>query len=133
MSLEKVMSIASSAMSAQTIRLSVTASNMANAQTVGSSVDTTYHARSPVFSTILDGEEKGGVRVSEVLSNGKNIQSQYQPNNPMADENGYIYLSNVSSIDEKANMISASNDYLVNANLLNSAKNMLSKTLRLIE
>ncbi|MBI5042220.1 MAG: flagellar basal body rod protein FlgC [Gammaproteobacteria bacterium] len=135
MSLFKVFDIAGSAMSAQSVRLNTTASNLANAETVGSSEETTYRARHPVFAAMLQamhGEsEGGGVRVLGVAEDQEPLQQRYAPDNPLADSNGYVYLPNVNPVDEMVNMISASRSYQNNVEVLNTSKQMLLATLRL--
>ncbi|MBI5461105.1 MAG: flagellar basal body rod protein FlgC [Gammaproteobacteria bacterium] len=135
MSLFKVFDIAGSAMSAQSVRLNTTASNLANAETVGGSEETTYRARHPVFAAMLQamhGEsENAGVRVVGITENQEPLQQRYAPDNPLADENGYVYLPNVNPVDEMVNMISASRSYQNNVEVLNTSKQMLLATLRL--
>lgn len=135
MSLFKVFDIAGSAMSAQSVRLNTTASNLANAETVGGSEETTYRARHPVFAAMLKamhGEsEAAGVRVVGITENQEPLQQRYAPDNPLADANGYVYLPNVNPVDEMVNMISASRSYQNNVEVLNTSKQMLLATLRL--
>jgi flagellar basal-body rod protein FlgC len=137
MSLFKIFDIAGSAMSAQSVRLNVTASNMANADTVSSSTNNTYRARHPVFQTIIDGftadeyEGLGGVRVAGVVESQAPLRKEYQPEHPLADAQGYIFMPNVSLIDEMANMIAASRSYQTNVEVMNASKQMLMHTLSL--
>lgn len=135
MSLFNVFDIAGSAMSAESVRLNVTASNMANAQSVGTSEDTTYHARHPVFSAVmksLQGDEASyGVNVNGILQSKAPLEQRYQPEHPMANEEGYVFLPNVNLVDEMANMISASRSYQSNVEVLNTSKQLMLATLRL--
>jgi len=135
MSLFNVFDVSGSAMSAQSVRLNVTASNLANAQSVGTSEQTTYHAKSPVFSAMmksLQGDRVSyGVEVKGVVENKAPLETRYQPDHPMADEKGYIFLPNVNVVDEMANMISASRAYQSNVEVLNTSKQMIMATLRL--
>ncbi len=135
MSLFNVFDISGSAMSAQSVRLNVTASNLANAQSVGTSEQTTYHAKSPVFSTMmksLQGDRVSyGVEVKDIVENKASLETRYQPDHPLADEKGYIFLPNVNVVDEMANMISASRAYQSNVEVLNTSKQMILATLRL--
>jgi len=135
MSLFKVFDIAGSALSAQTVRLNTTASNMANADTVSGSEETAYRARHPVFATVLKaaagGAEVAGVRVTGIVEDAAPIQKRYQPGHPLADENGYVYTSNVNVVEEMVNMISASRNYQNNVELMNTSKQLLLATLRL--
>ena len=139
MSLFKVFDIAGSAMSAQSLRLNVTASNMANADSISSSVGGTYRARQPVFSAMYDDANMNfndeadaiGVQVRGIVQSNAPIRSEYQPGNPMADDQGYIHLPNVNMVEEMANMISASRGYQSSVEVANAAKQMLLRTLSL--
>ncbi|WP_057830849.1 flagellar basal body rod protein FlgC [Colwellia sp. TT2012] len=140
MSLFNVFDITGSGMSAQSIRLNTTASNIANAESVSSSADKTYRARHPVFAAAMleaaagqrasDGSSVG-VTVLGIVESDKPLNVEYAPNHPMADKDGYIYKPNVNVIEEMTNMISASRSYQTNVQLAESAKNMLNKTLML--
>lgn len=136
MSLFNVFNITASGMSAQSMRLNTTASNIANADSVSSSIDQTYRARHPVFAAAMqnaaDGQKANvGVQVLGIVESNKPLNIEYAPEHPMADENGNIYKPNVNVIEEMTNMISASRSYQTNVQLAESAKNMLNKTLQL--
>jgi len=137
MSLFKILDIAGSGMSAQTLRLNTTASNIANAETVSSSTNATYRARQPVFAATLKelGEENVGVgvEVKGIVESQAPLRKQYQPGHPMADKDGYIYMPNVNMVEEMANMISASRSYQSNAEVAKASKQMLMRTLTLGE
>jgi flagellar basal-body rod protein FlgC len=135
MSLFNVFDIAGSAMSAETVRLNVTASNLANAQSVGSSEQSTYHARHPVFAAVM-GSLRGdaasvGVAVNGIVESEAPLEQRYQPEHPMANEEGYVFLPNVNIVDEMANMISASRSYQGNVEVLNTSKQLMLATLKL--
>jgi flagellar basal-body rod protein FlgC len=130
----KVFDVAGSALSAQSLRLNVTASNLANADSVSSSIDQTYRARQPVFAAQLkDAMDKSavGVDVKAVVESQAPLRQEYQPNHPLADANGYVYLPNVNTVEEMANMISASRAYQSNVEVINTAKQLMLKTLTL--
>ncbi len=136
MSLFNIFDISATGMSAQSIRLNTTASNIANADSVSSSVDKTYRARYPVFAAEMqkaaaNQPQSVGVKVLGIVESNKPLNIEYSPDNPMADKNGYIYKPNVNVIEEMTNMISASRSYQTNVKLAESAKNMVSKTLLL--
>ncbi len=136
MSLFNVFNVSGSGMSAQSMRLNTTASNIANADSVSSSVDETYRARHPVFAAEMQkaaaGQENSvGVQVLGIVESDKPLNIQYSPEHPMADKDGYIYKPNVNVIEEMTNMISASRSYQTNVQVAESAKNMLNKTLLL--
>ncbi|MDO6595091.1 flagellar basal body rod protein FlgC [Neptuniibacter sp. 1_MG-2023] len=140
MSLSNVFGIAGSAMNAQTIRLNTTASNMANAESISSSIDETYRARKPVFSVqqtdpLADnkfGVAAGqGVQVLGIVESQAELRKEYNPEHPMADEQGFIYYPNVNVVEEMADMISASRSFQINTEILNTAKQMLQQTISL--
>lgn len=131
MSLFSVFDIAGSAMNAQNIRLNTTSSNLANADTVTSSTNTTYRARHPVFAQLLDefGNKNLGVRVLGIVESSRPLRTEYNPEHAMANKDGYIFRPNVNVIEEMANMISASRSYQNNVEVLNTAKQLLLRTL----
>ena len=135
MSLFNVFDIAGSAMSAETVRLNVTASNLANAQSVGSSEESTYHARHPVFAAVMESLQGNtssvGVAVNGIVESQAPLEQRYQPEHPMANDEGYVFLPNVNIVDEMANMISASRSYQGNVEVLNTSKQLMLATLKL--
>ena len=133
MSLLNIFDIAGSAMSAQTVRMNVTASNMAN-DSVSSSTGQTYRARHPVFETVYsdmmgDNSISRGVRVAGIIESQKELRKEYIPEHPAADEDGFVYFPNVNPIEEMTNMISASRTYQNNVEIINASKQMLMRTL----
>ena len=138
MSLFNIFDIAGSGLSAQSVRLNVTASNVSNAQSVASSPDQAYKARNPVFSALYKdafntNSDNVGVKTLGIVENNQEHPKRYEPGNPMADDEGYVYLSNVNAIEEMTNMMSASRSYQNNVEVLNTSKEMLLQTLRLGE
>ncbi|WP_395344375.1 flagellar basal body rod protein FlgC [Ningiella sp. W23] len=136
MSLFNVMNIATTGMSAEGVRLNTTASNIANANSVSSSYEDTYRARHPVFAAALDqasaDQTKGvGVQVKGIVESDKPLQIEYAPGNPMADENGYIYKSNVNIVQEMADMMSASKAYETNVQVADTTKQIFRRVLQL--
>jgi flagellar basal-body rod protein FlgC len=136
MSLFSIFDVAGSGMSAQSIRLNTVASNLSNADNVSSTAAGAYRAKEPVFSAIYgavrgDGNNVNGVRVASIKESTAPIQARYMPGNPQADAKGYVYGSNVNSIEEMVNMISASRSYQNNVEVMNSSKQMLLRTLTL--
>lgn len=126
-----IFDITASAMAAESVRMNVTASNIANAESAGNSPSTTYHARSPVFATILDQSSRahGGVRVQGVVEDLSPGPKRFEPTNPMADAEGYVYLSNVDVLAEMVNMMSSSRTYQNSIEVLNTSKEMMVRTL----
>ncbi|KAA0696007.1 flagellar basal body rod protein FlgC [Halopseudomonas laoshanensis] len=148
MSLSDVFNIAGSGMSAQSVRLNTVASNIANAETVSSSDGETYRARQPVFSTVFnaqsgmsqgmgqslfagDDQAGQGVEVRGIVQSDAELQARYEPDHPMANEEGYVYYPNVNVVEEMANMMSASRAYQTNVEIMNAAKTMLQRVLTL--
>ncbi len=137
MSIFSIFDTAATGMSAQSLRLNLVASNMANVDSISSSIEQTYRSRQPVFRAMLDPLNANapavGVRVPGVVESQAPLQREYLPDHPLADDNGYIFRPNVNLVEEMANMISASRSYQSNTEVVNSAKQMLSATLRLGE
>lgn len=135
MSLLKNFDIAGSGLSAQSVRMNTVSSNLANAQSVASSPEAVYKARLPVFKTVLDQTSQtvplAAVHVAGVVESNAEPFMEYQPNHPMANDEGYIFKPNVNTMEEMANMISASQSYSSNIEVMKTSKDLLLKTLRL--
>ena len=139
MSLLNIFDVSGSAMNAQSVRLNVTASNLANADSEASSSAGAYRSRHPVFATLLrqtGGTEdssaaSAGVRVLGVVQSSQTPAKRYQPDHPLADSAGYVYSSNVNPIEEMTNMISASRSFQGNVEVMTTARDLLVKTLSL--
>ena len=132
MSLFKIFDVSGSAASAQTQRLNVVASNLANADTVAGPDGQAYKARQVVFQTLLMGEAtSAGVQVSDEVEDNTPGRMVYNPGHPAANPEGYVTYSNVSAVEEMVNMISASRSYQNNMEVMNTAKSLLLKTLQL--
>ena len=137
--LNGIFDVAGTGMSAQSVRLNATASNLANAHSASSSTDQTYRARHAVFSAIHDEmlqngrvvKPEGGVEVLGVVESQAPLDKRYEPDHPQADGDGYVYYPNVNVVDEMANMMSASNSFQANVEMLNTVKNMISRVLTL--
>ena len=133
MSLFNVFNVSASAVSAQSQRLNVVASNLANADSVAGPDGQPYKARQVVFQTQLVGAEpsSAGVRVAQVIEDNAAPRRVHNPDHPLADEQGYVTMSNVNPVEEMVNMISASRSYQTNIDVMNTAKSLLQKTLQL--
>ena len=136
MSLFNVFNIAGSALNAETIRLNTTASNLANAESVNGDESKVYRARHPVFQAMMNTEDAGfgqdaavGVRVLGVVESKAPATMRYQPDNPLANKDGYVFMSNVNSIEEMTNMISANRSFATNVEAINTARDLLLKTI----
>ncbi len=138
MSLFNIFDIAASGLSAQNTRINTVASNVANAESIASTPEGAYKSRQPVFATTYEGQlnnvnnsASAGLRTVGIAESSAENVAQYQPGNPMANDEGYIYLSNVSVIEEMTNMMSAKSSYQSNIEVLNTSKELLLQTLRL--
>jgi flagellar basal-body rod protein FlgC len=133
MSLFKVFDVSSSAISAQSQRLNVVASNLANAESVAGPDGKPYKARQVVFQTQMFGADpaSAGVAVSQVVEDNSAPRKVHDPQNPAADGDGYVTLPNVNPVEEMVNMISASRGYQTNVDVMNTAKGLLQKVLQL--
>ena len=135
MSLFNVFDVAGSAMNAQSVRMNVTASNLANAGSVSGDPDKVYRAKQPVFSTfsqsLADQSGVAGVRIDGVVESSAPLQLRYQPDHPEADADGNVYVTNVNTVEEMVNMMSASRSYKNNVEMINTTKDLLMQTLSL--
>ncbi|MBL3557103.1 MULTISPECIES: flagellar basal body rod protein FlgC [Marinobacter] len=146
MSLGSIFDIAGSGMTAQSLRLNTTASNIANAETASSSTEQTYRARKPVFAAIQQsmlnpsqqgqafGSDEGagaGVRVEGIVESDAELQMRYEPDHPAANEEGYVFYPNVNVVEEMADMMSSSRSFQMNVDIMNSAKSMMQRILTL--
>ncbi|MBN9422597.1 MAG: flagellar basal body rod protein FlgC [Candidatus Accumulibacter sp. 66-26] len=132
MSMLNVFNIAGSALTAQSMRLNAVASNLANADSAISADGKPYRAKQVVFQALpIQGEAAQGVRVKQVVEDASPGRMVYDPRNPAADDKGYVTMPNVSVVDEMVNMISASRSYQTNADVMNTAKQLVLRTLTL--
>ncbi len=140
MSLFNIFDVAGSGMSAQSVRLNTTASNIANADAVSSSINETYRARHPVFAAemanasatqSLGQQSSMKVAVKGIVESDAPLLKEYSPDHPMSDNDGFIYKPNVNVMEEMADMISASRSYQMNTQVADAAKSMLQQTLRM--
>jgi len=137
MSLFSVFNVSGSALNAETIRLNTTASNLANAESVNGDPSKVYRARHPVFQAMMDASDpfaadqdaSRGVRVLGVVESKAPPVMSYQPDNPAANKDGYVFTSNVNSIEEMTNMISANRSFATNVEAINTARDLLLKTI----
>ena len=143
-------------MAAQSVRLNTTASNIANAESASSSVDETYRARKPWFAVMEEAlpqnqlrnqygqsspykqhyllDSKGinaGVAVKGIVEKDAPLEMRFQPDHPMANDDGYVYYPNVNVVEEMTDMMSSSRSYQMNIEILKTAKQMLQRTLSL--
>lgn len=132
MPLFSLFDIAGSAMTAQSQRLNVSASNLANADSVTGPDGEPYRARHVIFQPDnAAGNGIGGVHVSGVVESNTPARLRYEPGNPLADSKGYVKMPDVDVVGEMVNTISASRSYQANVEVMNTAKSLMLKTLTL--
>ncbi|MEF7615603.1 flagellar basal body rod protein FlgC [Aquincola sp. MAHUQ-54] len=132
MAFRNIAEIAGSAMSAQTVRLNTIASNLANAQSASGSEEATYHARKPVFAAI--GKAGGSsVQVLDVVQSTEPLRKSYEPDHPLANDEGMVFYPNVSPVAEMTDMMSASRAFETNVEVLARVKGMQQSLLKLGE
>ncbi len=135
MSLFKVFDVAGTAMNAQSVRMNVTASNLANAGNVSGDPEKVYRAKQPVFSSFSTSLANqlgvSGVRLDGIVESSAPLQLRYQPDHPEADADGNVYATNVNTVEEMVNMMSASRSYKNNVEMINTTKDLLLQTLSL--
>jgi len=135
MALTDVLDIAGSGMNAQLVRMNTTASNLANAGVVSTTEGGAFRARRPVFQSIVaanqlsESSSAGGVRVTEIVTDGSTPRRVFEPDNPLSNEDGYIYASNVNEVAELVEMLDASRAYQNNVEVVTATRNLLSSTL----
>lgn len=142
MSFDAIYNITGSAMTAQTIRLNIIASNLANANVVASSAEEAYKTRSPIFATFYPINKKmsrkenrlngAGVAIVDIVETGE-AERRYMPNHPLADPQGYVFYSNVNVIDQMTDMKSTSSSFAVSMAVFNATKKMQMNMLKLGE
>jgi flagellar basal-body rod protein FlgC len=140
MSLDRIFGVAGGAMDAQVIRMNLAVSNIANAEVTESSSEEAYRAKRPVFETILAnevdarrGETQGGVRVRQIVEDQSTTPVTYDPGHPKANEDGFVYLSNVNPMNELVEMTAAARSFESNIEAMNTAKQLMMRTVELLK
>ena len=132
MTMFSIFQISGSAMQAQSQRMNVAASNLANADSVAGPDGQPYRAKQVVFEA-RGRDGAAGVGVSRIVEDTTPLRREYRPGDPNADDQGYVSLPNVQPVEEMVNMIEASRSYQANVEVLNTSKQMMTKTLTLGE
>jgi flagellar basal-body rod protein FlgC len=132
----KIFDVAGSGMSAQSVRLNTVASNLANADSISGDPGTVYKARHPIFEAVKASmaQPDGGnaaVHVKGIMESQATPNARYEPGNPLANQDGYVYSPNVNVVEEMVDMISASRAYQNNVEVMNTSKDLMLATLRL--
>ena len=140
MQLDNIFGIAGTALNAQTVRMNTTASNLANANSVAGSEQEAFRARRPLFKALLSEEMThagaqfvGGVKVDRVVNDPTPIRKIWEPTNPLADKDGFVYHSNVNEMSEMVDMMAAARSYQNNVEVINTARQLMSRTLDIIK
>jgi flagellar basal-body rod protein FlgC len=133
MSFKDIAHIAGSAMAAQSVRLNTIASNLANADTAAPSEAEAYRARKPVFAAVQEDDASARVQVLDVVQSAEPLRRVYEPGNPLADADGMVVYSNVNSVSEMADMMSASRAFETNVEVLGRIRSMQQSLLKLGE
>jgi len=128
-----IFDVAGSAMTAQSVRLSTVASNLANADSISGDPNAVYRAKQPVFSTqaVAGNPALAGVQVMEVAESTAAPLKRYEPGHPLADAQGYVYAPDVDPVAQMVDLISASRSYQANVEVFNSAKELAMATLNM--
>lgn len=138
--MDSIFNIAASSMSAESERLSIISKNIANSSTIGSSPEETYRAKHPIFSEIKQSlagiianeQPTGGVRVTGTYKSNKPLDWRLEPENPLADKEGKIYMTDVNPINEMVDMISASKQYQASVQVLTTAVDINTQIIKAI-
>jgi flagellar basal-body rod protein FlgC len=137
-SFDNIIGVAGSAINAQLTRLNATASNLANAGTVSGNAQEAFRAKRVMFKALVDEQfthagspYSGGVRVDGVVDDPAPPRMVFQPGNPLANADGYVYQSNVSEVTEMVEMMAAARSYQNNVEVINTARQLLSRTLEI--
>ena len=134
MSFRDITQIAGSAMAAQSVRMNTVASNLANAQSAAGSETEAYHARKPVFAAVVDhghGYAGSQVQVLDVVESTEPLRKAYEPDNPLANEEGMVFYPNVNPVAEMTDMMSASRAFETNVEVMQRVKSMQQSLLKL--
>lgn len=138
---------AGSAMTAQTVRLNTISSNLANADSVSGDPAKVYKPLKPIFSSIynqfdasqslhqgrLQGSHQGivPIRVADVIEVPSVTEERFEPDNPLSNDQGYVYYSGINVVNEMADMMSATRSFEASVEVLGNAKSMQQSLLGL--
>jgi flagellar basal-body rod protein FlgC len=137
------LTISSSGLTAQRLRMNVISSNLANINTTRTPEGGPYQRKDVVFSASpvrqsFQGmlrsqlsQRLNGVRVAGVINDPRPALLRYDPQHPDADEQGYVAMPNINLMEEMVNMISATRSYEANVAAINATKNMALKALEI--
>ena len=134
--------ISSTGLSAERLRMNVIANNIANANTVSSADGEPFKRKAVVLKSmpennfnlsLADNLKGNGVEVAAILQDNSMPSMKYEPSNPLADENGFVKMSNVNVLNEMVDMISASRAYEANVTAVEATKSMIKKAISMAQ
>lgn len=139
------MNVAATGMTAQQLRMDIISENIANANTTRTQNGGAYRRKTVVFTEkdttsfdhILNGYlgyyKPNGVKVTQIVEDPSDLRLVYEPDNPDANEDGYVEYPNVDTVTEMTNLIDSSRAYEANVTAFNAAKSIASKGLELFK
>ncbi len=142
MAFNSIYDIAGSAMRAQTVRLNTVASNLANANSAAGTEEQAFRAIKPIFASIyqhMDGQSSttgkrlmsAGVGITGIAQTDRAVERRYEPDSPIANDEGYVYYSNVNVVEEMADMMSASRTFQTSVDVITRVNSMQQGLLQL--
>jgi len=137
MPIDNIFGIAGSALNAQMARMNAVASNLANSSTVAGTEGGAFRAKRTIFKAVMaeqtqaprDQTYQGGVKVDALIDDPSPIRRVSDPGNPLADKEGFVYLSNVNEMTEMVEMMAASRSYQNNVEVINTTRQLMLRTL----
>lgn len=133
--LKNVFDVAGRAMAAQMVRLNTVASNIANAEARAGSAETAYRPLRPVFQTVFEdgmrNSERASVEVRGLISLDRDPQRVHEPGHPLADDEGFVYLSAVDVNEEMVDMLEASRQYQNNLEVVTTLRTLMLRTVNM--
>lgn len=134
--------ISGSALTAQKFRMNIVSQNLANANSTVTATGEAYRRKSVVFSEKINEDSfsysldnamtaNGGVVISDVYEDNDAYTLEYDPNNPLANEEGYVEIPSINTVEEMVEMLSASRSYEANVTVFNAVKDMATKALEI--
>jgi len=140
MSIDNIFGIGGTALNAQMIRMNTTASNLANAGTTSATEKEAYRGKRTIFKSLMDDQMAnagspyvGGVKVDKIVDDTKPVPRVYDPGNPLADGDGFVFQSNVNEVTEMVDMMAASRSYQNNVEVVNTARELMMRSLEIIK
>jgi len=140
MSIDNIFGIGGTALNAQMIRMNTTASNLANAGTTSATEKDAYRGKRAIFKSLMDDQMTnagspyvGGVKVDKIIDDTKPVPRVYDPGNPLADGDGFVFQSNVNEVTEMVDMMAASRSYQNNVEVVNTARELMMRSLEIIK